>query len=146
MLVDRGFLPEAARAAVLALRRPVKVTGNLRLAARCRQLHPPPDLGRGLWFSREVAPIAAHLGTEPVMIVARRMRRCPGSPDAHRQRSERAQRPSGICDHLVSAGRGLGGDDIRAAVAYGRRRPEGARMHYISTRGAAPALDFEARC
>jgi surfeit locus 1 family protein len=28
-------------------------------------------LARNLWFSRDIAPIAAHLGAEPVLIVAR---------------------------------------------------------------------------
>ena len=72
LVVDRGYLPEAARAGADFAQGPGLVEGNLQWPADSDSFTPPPDLGRNLWFSREVAPIAAHLGAEPVLIVARR--------------------------------------------------------------------------
>lgn len=74
ILVDRGYIPEARRAApgVRWESGPVTVTGNLDWPVDSDSFTPAPDLGRVLWFSRDVAPIAAHLGTEDVLIVKRR--------------------------------------------------------------------------
>lgn len=71
LLVDRGFLPEAARRGADLAGGPAVVSGNLDWPSDADGFTPEPDLGRGLWFSRAVPPIAAHLGAEPVMIVAR---------------------------------------------------------------------------
>jgi surfeit locus 1 family protein len=73
VLVDRGYLPEALRPSLgeALATGPVTVRGNLDWPSDSDSFTPAPDLGRGLWFSRDVAPIAAHLGTEVVMIVAR---------------------------------------------------------------------------
>ena len=71
VLVDRGYLPEAARPGADFASGAVTVTGNLDWPSDSDSFTPAPDLGRGLWFSRDVAPIAAHLGTEAVLIVAR---------------------------------------------------------------------------
>ena len=71
LLVDRGYIPEAGRAGLVLAADDVTVTGNLLWPDDADSYTPPPDLARGLWFSRNVAPIAAHLGAEPVLIVAR---------------------------------------------------------------------------
>lgn len=71
LLVDRGFLPEGLRAGTDLAGGPVRVQGNLDWPRDADGFTPDPDLTRGLWFSRAVPPIAAHLGAEPVMIVAR---------------------------------------------------------------------------
>ena len=71
VLVDRGYLPEAARRGADFASGAVTLTGNLDWPSDSDSFTPAPDLGRGLWFSRDVAPIAAHLGTEEVLIVAR---------------------------------------------------------------------------
>ena len=71
VLVDRGYLPEAARAGADFESGAVTVSGNLDWPSDSDSFTPAPDLGRGLWFSRDVPPIAAHLGTEAVLIVAR---------------------------------------------------------------------------
>jgi surfeit locus 1 family protein len=70
LLVDRGFLPEALRPGLELAGGPARVTGNLDWPRDADRYTPAPDLGRGLWFSRGVEPIAAHLGTAPVLIVA----------------------------------------------------------------------------
>lgn len=71
LLVDRGFISDAERANEALAAADVRVSGNLLWPIDSDSFTPPPDLGRDLWFSRDVAPIAAHLGTEPVLIVAR---------------------------------------------------------------------------
>lgn len=70
ILVDRGFITEAAR----DLDRPavdLGVTGNLHWPQETDGFTPPPDTATGLWFARDVAAMAGALGTESVMIVAR---------------------------------------------------------------------------
>lgn len=71
VLVDRGFMPDAARPGANFASANVTVTGNLHWPRDATASTPPPDLGRGLWFSRTPAPLAEHLGAEPVLIVAR---------------------------------------------------------------------------
>ncbi len=71
LMVDRGFLPDAARAGFDAESGAVTVRGNLHWPRDADRFTPEPDLDRGLWFSRAVEPMAAHLDAEPVLIVAR---------------------------------------------------------------------------
>ncbi len=69
ILVDRGFLPEEARATA----RPAAaatVTGNLLWPQDADSFTPPPDEKTGLWFARDLPAMAAKLGAEPVLIVA----------------------------------------------------------------------------
>lgn len=70
IMVDRGFIPGAAaddpRPPVAA-----SITGNLHWPDEADLFTPDPDRGEGLWFAREVAPMARELGTEPVLIVLR---------------------------------------------------------------------------
>lgn len=70
VLVDRGFLPEAAR----GLPRPagaVAVTGNLHWPEEVDGFTPAPDARTGVWFARDLPAMAQALRTEPVLIVAR---------------------------------------------------------------------------
>ncbi len=70
ILVDRGFVAEAARADA----RPAgaaEVTGNLHWPDETDRFTPPPDAARGIWFARDVPAMAAALGTEPVLLVQR---------------------------------------------------------------------------
>lgn len=71
ILVDRGFLADADRARLDGQGGPATVLGNLHWPRDADRYTPAPDLARGLWFSRAVAPIAAHLDTEEVLVVAR---------------------------------------------------------------------------
>jgi surfeit locus 1 family protein len=70
ILVDRGFVPETAKTAPRPPR-DVAVTGNLNWPDDVNSATPPPDEGRGIWFGRDVAAMAAALGTEPLMLIAR---------------------------------------------------------------------------
>lgn len=71
ILVDRGFMSDATRLQAELAVRDVAVTGNLLWPRDSDSFTPAPDLNRNLWFSRDIDPIAIHLGTEEVMIVAR---------------------------------------------------------------------------
>ncbi|WP_372841418.1 SURF1 family protein [Phaeovulum sp.] len=69
VLIDRGFVPEDARRTP----RPavtLTVTGNLHWPHETDKYTPPPDLAAGVWFARDVPAMAAHLGTEPLLVVA----------------------------------------------------------------------------
>jgi surfeit locus 1 family protein len=70
IMVDLGFLPiqSPTPAAVTA---PVTITGNLHWPDEIDGYTPAPDLGADIWFARDLPRMAEHLGTEPVLVVAR---------------------------------------------------------------------------
>lgn len=71
ILVDRGFVPEAQRAQSGPAAGAARVQGNLLWPDEVDGFTPVPDLGRGLWFARDLPAMAAHLGAEPVLVVLR---------------------------------------------------------------------------
>ena len=77
VLVDRGFLPETLRHGPApgtesgGLAEYLSLVGNLNWPDEVDSYTPAPDAKTGLWFARDVSAIAAKLGTEPVLIVAR---------------------------------------------------------------------------
>lgn len=70
ILVDRGFLADGKQK---AQRPPVRLTvaGNLHYPQETDSFTPAPDTARRLWFARDVPSMAAELGTEPILVVAR---------------------------------------------------------------------------
>ena len=70
ILVDRGFVPEVEkndpRSTVAAT-----VTGNLLWPDEVDSFTPAPDLGRNMWFARDLPAMADALETEPVLVVLR---------------------------------------------------------------------------
>ncbi|WP_238365974.1 SURF1 family protein [Mesobacterium pallidum] len=70
LLIDRGFLrldldqpaPPAG---------PVTVTGNLHWPDEVTSSTPAPDRAANIWFARDIPALAAELGTEPVLVIAR---------------------------------------------------------------------------
>ncbi len=70
VLVDLGFVPEAEADAPRAAGS-VAVAGNLHWPDETDSFTPAPDLGRNIWFARDVPRMAEALGTEPVLVVAR---------------------------------------------------------------------------
>lgn len=70
ILLDRGYIPEDAQTVP---RPPVTltVTGNLHWPEETDSYTPPPDAGRHIWFARDAVAMAAALGTEAAMVVAK---------------------------------------------------------------------------
>ncbi|WP_417587018.1 SURF1 family protein [Pararhodobacter oceanensis] len=71
LLVDRGFISDAARLQEELVAPQAEVTGNLLWPLDSDSFTPAPDLDRDLWFSRDADPIAEYLDTEAIMIIAR---------------------------------------------------------------------------
>ncbi len=69
ILIDRGFVPDAAKRDTRSLG-PATVTGNLHWPRETDRFTPEPDLTAGTWFARDVPAMAAHLDTEPVLVIA----------------------------------------------------------------------------
>jgi surfeit locus 1 family protein len=71
VLVDRGFLREADRPTMIPESGPVQIVGNLHWPRDTNRFTPSFDAGRNLFFGRDVGPLMARLGTEPVLIILR---------------------------------------------------------------------------
>ena len=69
VLLDRGFLPQELRSDSRT-GGPTAIVGNLHWPDEYDRLFTPDPEGE-LWFARRVPEMAAELGTEPVLIVAR---------------------------------------------------------------------------
>lgn len=70
LLLDRGFI----RTDAAAPPRPdgaVEVRGNLHWPDEITSSTPAPDRGKNIWFARDIPAMAAELGTEPLLVVAR---------------------------------------------------------------------------
>lgn len=70
ILVDRGFIPEAQRAAP-RVEGPPRIIGNLHWPEEVDGFTPPPDERTGLWFARDLPAMAERLKAEPTLVVAR---------------------------------------------------------------------------
>lgn len=70
VLLDRGFIAEE-RAGDPRPATAMIVTGNLHWPEETDAYTPAPDAKTGIWFARDVPAMAAALGTEPVLVVAR---------------------------------------------------------------------------
>lgn len=70
VMVDRGFVPTEAKDSPRPPG-PAEVTGNLHWPDEVDGFTPAPDIAAGIWFARDVPAMAAALGTEPVLVVAR---------------------------------------------------------------------------
>lgn len=69
VLADLGYVPEASKGTP---RDPARgaVVGALYWPDEIDSFTPPPDLTANIWFARDLAPMAAALATEPLLIVA----------------------------------------------------------------------------
>ena len=70
ILIDRGFVPEAAKA-VIRQKVEARIVGNLNWPDDMTPSTPAYDAKAEIWFGRDLVNIAKLLGTEPVMIIAR---------------------------------------------------------------------------
>lgn len=69
VLADLGAVADALPPQMLT--GPVTVTGNLHWPDEVSSWTPPPELDAQEWFARDVTAMADHLGTRPIMVVAR---------------------------------------------------------------------------
>jgi surfeit locus 1 family protein len=70
VLLDRGIVP-VAEAVPPAPEGAVTVTGNLHWPEERDGFTPDNDLAANIWFARDVDVLADHLGTEPLLVIAR---------------------------------------------------------------------------
>ncbi|WP_282153546.1 SURF1 family protein [Ruegeria atlantica] len=70
ILVDRGFVPVTAKHDQ-RLNGPMVITGNLHWPDEIDGYTPEPDIDDNIWFARDVPNLAAALGAEPVLLIAR---------------------------------------------------------------------------
>ena len=70
ILVDRGFVPATAKQTERQSG-PMQVTGNLHWPDEVDGYTPEPDIDDNIWFARDVPTLAAELGAEPVLLIAR---------------------------------------------------------------------------
>ncbi|MBQ1202250.1 MAG: SURF1 family protein [Loktanella sp.] len=77
ILLDQGLLPLEAKDAP-PLVAPMEVTGTLLWPDDQNSSTPDPDLGRNIWFARNVTTMAEALDTLPLMVVASETR--PADP------------------------------------------------------------------
>lgn len=70
ILVDRGFVPSDRREAPRSFG-PAEITGNLHWPDERTGSTPEDDVAGNWWYARDVARMAAHLGTEPVLVIAK---------------------------------------------------------------------------
>ena len=70
MLVDLGYVPEAAKDPAARPAAMVDVVGALYWPNETDGFTPAPDRARNIWFARDLGLMAEALGTEPLMIVA----------------------------------------------------------------------------
>ncbi len=69
VLLDRGFAPLQGDAPTPTSE--ISVIGNLQWPDEVDGFTPEPDLEANIWFARDVEKLAAHLKTEPLLIIAR---------------------------------------------------------------------------
>ena len=70
VLIDLGYVPEAAKDAGYRPADPVEVVGALYWPDETDRFIPGPDRAANIWFARDLRPMAEALGTEPLLIVA----------------------------------------------------------------------------
>ncbi len=70
ILVDRGFVPTTAKQTE-RLTGSMEVTGNLHWPDEIDSYTPEADINSNIWFARDVPNLAAALGAEPILLIAR---------------------------------------------------------------------------
>ncbi len=79
ILVDRGYIGETEKNLARAPG-PATIAGNLVWPDDRTSSTPDPDLGRNIWFARDVGPMAEALGTDPLMVILRDAAAGEGAP------------------------------------------------------------------
>jgi len=71
VLVDRGFVTVRDRQMPPPPPGMIDVQGNLHWPQEVDSFTPDNDLGENIWFARDVPTLAAHLNTDPILVIAR---------------------------------------------------------------------------
>lgn len=72
VMADLGFVPLGAKDLSRATPKAM-ITGNLHWPQEVDDWTPAPDTAANIWYARDVGPMAAALGTAPLLVVARRI-------------------------------------------------------------------------
>ena len=70
IMVDRGFIPEDEKD-VQRISGKIKVIGNLLWPNEIDGFTPDPNIKKNIWFGRDLLGMSEHLGTLPILVVAR---------------------------------------------------------------------------
>ena len=70
VLVDLGYVPQAAKAPAARPALPVDVVGALYWPDEVDGFIPAPDRTANIWFARDLTLMAEALGTEPLLVIA----------------------------------------------------------------------------
>lgn len=71
VLLDRGFVPIAAKDTARPAQSALTLTGNLHQPDDRNSATPDNDPAKNIWFARDIAQMAAALDTAPVLVVTR---------------------------------------------------------------------------
>ncbi len=70
IMIDEGLLPlESKDQPAPDASAPIEIVGHMLWPDDASESSPAPDLGRNIWFARDLPAMAAALSTEPVLIV-----------------------------------------------------------------------------
>ncbi|KNG94820.1 SURF1 family protein [Pseudaestuariivita atlantica] len=69
ILVDRGVIPTEEKDTARPASADQTITGVLRFPEETDSFTPAPDLDGNIWFARDTAAMADHLGTEDVFVI-----------------------------------------------------------------------------
>ena len=70
IMIDRGFVPMVDKDKP-RIGGPAEIVGNLHWPQEVDMFIPDPDLAANVWFARDVPVMAAALGAEPVLLIAK---------------------------------------------------------------------------
>ena len=72
IMVDKGFIPEDQKN-LSRKHGQVKIVGNLLWPNEIDSFTPDPNLEKNIWFGRDLDKMAEFLGTDPILVVARKI-------------------------------------------------------------------------
>ena len=71
IMIDKGFIPESEKN-VRRMPGKIEVIGNLLWPNEIDGFTPDPNITKNIWFGRDLIRMSEHLGTHPILVVARK--------------------------------------------------------------------------